>query len=88
MMTSRFDVTLPIKLISELKKSIPKTKRSSFVAKAVEEKLALIKQEKAFGELKGVWDKTKGAKFFTQRELSSWRNSLWSSFEKKLSKNE
>ena len=82
-MTARIDFTLPIALVSELKKSVPKWKRSDFVADAVEEKLKSIKREKAFKELRGIWDKSGGVKFSTDKELSDWRRNLWSQLDKR-----
>lgn len=85
MLNARVDFTLPKDLISELKKSVPKMKRSLFVAEAVENKLKSITRERAFKELAGSWDKHGGFKFSTDKELSRWRKNLWSSFDKRLS---
>lgn len=85
MLNARIDLTLPKSLISELKKSVPKRKRSSFVARAVEDKLSTIKRDKAFKELSGVWDKAGGFKFRTDKELTLWRRKLWASFDKRTS---
>lgn len=85
MLNARIDFTLPTVLISELKKSVPKWKRSLFVARAVEDKLKSITRERAFKELAGSWDKHGGIKFSTDRELTLWRKNLWSSFDKRLS---
>lgn len=47
----RINVTIPKRLISELEKEIPERGKSGFVAKAIEEKLAKKKKEKALKEL-------------------------------------
>lgn len=85
MLNARIDLTLPKELIAELKKTVPKMKRSSFVAEAVEDKLKSITRERAFKELAGSWDKHGGFKFRTDQELTRWRKKLWSSFDKRLS---
>ncbi len=85
MLNARIDLTLPIVLISELKKTVPKRKRSMFVAEAVEDKLEAVRRKKAFKELAGSWDKHGGFKFRTDRELTLWRRKLWASFDKRLS---
>ncbi len=47
----RINVTIPKRLISELEKEVPKRKKSGFVSKAIEEKLARKKKERALREL-------------------------------------
>lgn len=85
MLNARVDFTLPKVLISELKKSVPKRKRSLFVAHAVENKLGVIKREKALNELSGIWDKAGGFKFRSDKDLQLWRKKLWASFDKRTS---
>lgn len=85
MLNARIDFTLPTVLISELKKSVPKRKRSFFVAEAVEEKLNIAKRNKAMKELAGIWNKAGGFKFKTDKELTQWRRRLWASYDKRLS---
>lgn len=85
MLNARVDITLPIKLIAELKKSVPKRKRSLFIANAVEDKLNRIKRDKGLEELAGIWDKAGGFKFSTDKELTQWRRKLWASFDRRTS---
>lgn len=47
----RINITVPKKLLSELEKEVPKRGKSSFVSKAIEEKLARKKKDKALREL-------------------------------------
>lgn len=47
----RINVTVPRRLLSELKKEVPERGKSGFVSEAIEEKLARKKKEKALKEL-------------------------------------
>ena len=47
----RINVTVPKRLLSELEKEVPERGKSGFVSKAIEEKLARKKKEKALEEL-------------------------------------
>ncbi len=85
MLNARIDFTLPTALISELKKTVPKRKRSLFIANAVEDKLNRIKRDKGLEELAGSWDKHGGFKFSTDKELTQWRRKLWASFDRRTS---
>lgn len=83
---SRLDMTLPMELLSEFKKTVPKRKRSSFIAKILREELAEIKCMRAIEKLSGIWDKADGVKLSTDRDISSWRKNLWASFDTKLAR--
>lgn len=39
---------------------------------------------KSFKKLKGIWNKVSDIRFKTDNELKLWRNSLWSSTEKRI----
>ena len=58
------------------------------MANAVTEKLIKLKRDKALASLSGVWDKSGGAKFDNEVDLSTWRSNLWSSWENRLKTNE
>lgn len=47
----RLNISLSNSLVKELKKSVPKRGLSKFLSEAAEEKIALIKREKALKEL-------------------------------------
>jgi len=47
----RINVTVPKRLLSELEKEVPERGKSRFVSKAIEEKLAKEKRERALREL-------------------------------------
>lgn len=83
---SRINITLPKSLIIDVKKVIPERERSRVIAEALKEKIARIKRGESFKELKGVWDKAGGIPFKSERELRTWRRSLWSSTEKRFTK--
>jgi len=48
-------IVLPDSLMSELRKSVPNRRRSRFIAEAVEERLRVIKFQKALKEAAGCW---------------------------------
>ena len=83
---SRINITLPKELISELRGSIPKRERSRIIAKALGEEIAKMKREESFKKLKGIWEKAGGTPFKSDKELTAWRKSLWTSAEKRFSK--
>ena len=83
---SRINITLPKELISELRESIPKRERSRIIAKALGEEIAKMKREESFKKLKGIWKKAGGIRFKSDKELTAWRKSLWTSAEKRFSK--
>lgn len=83
---SRVNITLPKKLLEDLRLAVPKRARSKLIAEMLEEKLTEVRREKALEKLKGVWDKAGGVKFSTEDELSAWRKKLWATFEKRIIK--
>jgi hypothetical protein len=82
---SRINITLPKNLVEELKKVIPPRERSKVIAEALRRRIATMKREESLKKLKGVWDKTGGVAFKSDKELASWRKSLWTSTEKRFS---
>lgn len=48
-------VTLPKRLLERLDEAVPGRKRSSFIAAAIEEQLALAEQRSALAETAGLW---------------------------------
>ncbi|MDO8657919.1 MAG: hypothetical protein Q7K55_04215 [Candidatus Levybacteria bacterium] len=50
----RINITVPEYILKELEKEVPERGKSSFVAGAIEEKLARKKREKALEELLGA----------------------------------
>jgi len=85
---ARINITLPKELILELKKTVPPRYRSSIIASALSEKIADMKRKESLKNLKGVWEKSGGVKIKTEKDLRTWRKSLWSSFESKFSNSE
>lgn len=53
--SQKVTVTLPKGLLERLNENIPSRKRSLFIAKAIEEHLALIEQVAALDEAAGAW---------------------------------
>ena len=49
--TVRVNITIPKDIWHELEKEVPQRKKSSFISKAIEEKLRVKKRKKAFAEL-------------------------------------
>lgn len=83
---SRINITLPKNLATELRKVIPERERSKIIAEALKEKITRMKREESLKKLKGIWDKAGGVSFRSNRDLRTWRRSLWSSAEKRFTK--
>lgn len=82
---TRINVTIPNEIITDLRKIVPKRKRSKFVSSAIAKKIEDLKKKKALRTLSGSWDRAGGIKFSSDKELSLWRKNLWESFDRKIS---
>lgn len=82
----RLNITLPRNLVSDLKDTFPERERSKIIAEALKEKITRMKREEGLKKLKGIWDKAGGVSFKSERELRTWRRSLWSSAEKRFTR--
>ena len=54
-MSTRMNVSLPARLLGELKRRVPARRRSEFIAEAVREKLARAAQAEAAAAAAGAW---------------------------------
>lgn len=81
---SRINISLPFELASDFKRFFPKRKRSKILAEALEERLFVLKRDAALKRLIGVWDRSGGIKFRTNKDLRLWRTMLWETFDRKL----
>lgn len=81
---SRFNITLPNSLAKDLKEIIPSRERSKIIAEALREKIAMVKRVKGLKKMKGTWAKFGGKTFKSDKELTAWRKSLWSTVDKRL----
>lgn len=53
--TQKITVTLPVPLLKRLDTITPSRQRSSFIAKAIQEQIALFEQMQAVDEAAGAW---------------------------------
>lgn len=83
---TRINITIPKNLFEDLKNNFPKRFRSKVISDALKEKMTKIKREESFKKLKGVWDKAGGVSFKSEKDLKTWRRSLWTSTEKRFAK--
>lgn len=65
-------VTLPLTLLARLDKQIPSRQRSDFIARAIEEQLALLEQTAAIEESAGAWRDETYADMMTDEDINRW----------------
>ena len=65
-------VSLPRSLLERLKERVPPGQRSSFMAEAVEERLALEEQLDAIEESAGCWKDEDHPELMTDEEIDAW----------------
>jgi len=70
--TQKITVTLPKALIQRLRKHIPARQRDEFVAKALEESLALAEQMAALEETAGAWKDADHPDMRTPEDIDRW----------------
>ena len=82
---TRVNITLPKTLLADLKRVIPERERSMVIAEVLKERIARMRREESLKRLKGIWKKAGGVSFKTDKELATWRKSLWAATEKRFS---
>jgi hypothetical protein len=65
-------VTLPISLLARLDDSVPSRGRSAFIARAIEEQLALMEQAAALEASAGAWRDQDYPDLDSEQEIDRW----------------
>jgi hypothetical protein len=65
-------VTLPVSLLARLDDKVPSRRRSAFIARAIEEQLAIVEQAGAIKESAGVWRDKDYSDMATEEEMDRW----------------
>lgn len=77
-------VSLPASLLERLRERVPPRQRSSFIAEAVEERLALEDQLDAIEESAGCWKDEDHPELVTDEEIDAWLAELRRSWDDRL----
>lgn len=80
----RVTISLPRSLLERLKERVPAGQRSSFIAEAVEESLALEEQLDAIEESAGCWKDEDHPELMTDGEIDAWLGELPRSWDDRL----
>lgn len=70
--TRKVTVTLPISLLARLDGIVPSRLRSAFIARAIEEQLALVEQAVALEESAGAWRDEDYPDMATEGAIDRW----------------
>lgn len=82
--TQKVTVSLPASLLERLKERVPSRQRSSFIADAVEERLALEDQWDAIEESAGSWKDQDHPELMSDVEIDAWLAELRRSWHDRL----
>ncbi len=82
--THKMTVSLPRPLLERLKERVPARQRSSFIAEALEERLALEDQLEAIEESAGCWESDDHPELMTDDDIDSWLAELRGSWSTRL----
>ena len=82
--TQKVTVSLPASLLERLKERIPPRQRSSFIAEAVQERLALEDQLDAIQESAGCWKDEDHPDLATDEDIDAWLAELRLSWDDRL----
>lgn len=82
--TQKMTVSLPKPLMERLKERLPARQRSSFIAEALEERLALEDQLEAIEESAGCWESEDHPELMTDDDIDSWLAELRGSWSTRL----
>lgn len=82
--TQKITVSLPKSLSEQLKERVPPRQRSSFIAEAVEERLALEDQLDAIEESAGCWKDEDHPELMTDEDIDTWLAELRRSWDDRL----
>jgi len=79
----KLTVSLPTALAERLRAVVPPRKRSSFIAEALEERLALAEQAQAFEEGAGIWADEDHLEMATGEDIDRWLAKLRGNWEER-----
>jgi len=82
--TQKMTVSLPKPLLERLKERVPARQRSSFIAEALGERLALEDQLEAIEESAGCWESEDHPELMTDDDIDSWLAELRGSWSTRL----
>ncbi len=77
-------VTLPASLLTRLDETVPSRRRSAFIARAVEEQLAILEQAIAIEESAGAWRDEDYPDMATDEDIDRWLAELRGSTDERL----
>lgn len=77
-------VTLPAPLLNRLDKAVPSRRRSAFIARAIEEQLAVVEQAAAIEESAGAWRDEDYPDMATDADIVRWLAELRGSTDERL----
>ncbi len=79
-------VTLPVSLLTRLDGIVSSRRRSAFIARAVEEQLAILEQAAAIKESAGVWQDEDYPDMATGEDIDRWLAELRGSTDERLAR--
>ncbi|GEM_PF-742640 len=74
--TRKVTVTLPVSLLTRLDKMVSSRRRSAFIARAIEEQLAILEQAAAIEESAGAWQDENYPDMATDEDIDRWLTEL------------
>ncbi|MCP4425601.1 MAG: hypothetical protein GY803_13990 [Chloroflexi bacterium] len=74
--TRKITVTLPVPLLERLNSITPSRQRSSFIAKAIQEQIALLEQMQAIDEAAGAWRDEDYPELSDDNAIDAWLQEL------------
>lgn len=78
----RVNVIFPRELVHELRRLVPRRRRSELIAEATAEKLALLRQQEAVREAAGSWKDEDHPEMQTLDDVHRWLDDLRSSWRR------
>lgn len=76
-------IVLPEPLMDELRKTVPNRRRSQFIAEAIEERLRVVKFQKALKECAGCWTDAKHPDLKTQADVNRFLGRFRARFKRR-----
>jgi hypothetical protein len=74
--TEKLTISLPRSLVEHFKARVPPRQRSIFIAKILEECLAIEEQLQALDESAGCWSEDRHAEMVTGEDIDAWLTTL------------
>jgi hypothetical protein len=74
--TQKITISLPKSLAERLKAQVPSRQRSNFIAKILEEYLAIAEQIEILDETAGCWSDDRHPDMVTDEDIDTWLASL------------